>query len=181
VEKRIARTAQAVTVNPVNRRPFDRPTPRAAWTSHRRPNERVEHNTQPLSFQEKLMEMHSLDATRELCRRVVTVVAPDELASFDSVWTDFVEDPDAPLCVGSKLADRAGAAGIQQHLAMLTPILLPIIIEVARHLASRVGQQIADDIYKGLKRALRTRTVGSDADLERIAKDAATVVVKYDT
>jgi len=84
-------------------------------------------------------------------RRVVAVVAPDELAAFAAVAEAYGRDPDSALA-GRRRSDEVLGSGLDAVVTLVSPVALAVVSSVYRHLLDRAGEELYRRGERGLGR-----------------------------
>jgi hypothetical protein len=110
-------------------------------------------------------ESEETTAERDLARRVIEQVAPEELPVFGVVEQAYRRNP-AKVLAGGRGRDEMLGFGVEFAGVLLTPVALAAITEVIRYLAGAVVGAV------GIKEWLRRRLHrGSTADLPQLSTE----------
>jgi hypothetical protein len=79
---------------------------------------------------------------KDLCRRIVGRVAPDEADVFDLFWTEFADEPNVPMDQAGAQDHRTGA-GVDVMAQWITPVVIGVVANLLSHaIASSAGSVI---------------------------------------
>ena len=110
----------------------------------------------------------------ELAQLVIEQAAPEELVLFQETSTEYFADPDG--VVDPRRRDEPLGFGLD--LAMVTPYVLAMVTSCLAFLARSVAETAASEAAKPaigdlLKRFLRPRHPGPDAEVSALTRDQA--------
>jgi len=111
------------------------------------------------------VERDSIDGEEDLARWVTAQVAPEEEELFGVINDAYRADPDR-FAAGGKDGDEMLGFGVEAVAALMTPVVLAAVAEVARYLATQVGDAVRVRLW--LRRGRPAPAAAVDVDVPRL-------------
>lgn len=115
--------------------------------------------------------MQNEQQVRRIAYESIRTLAPDEERLFDLLWAEAMEDPDL-LAPDAGKHDRHLGAGSTAEVSLMSLVVIPIVVSLAKDLGVYTVKQIVEYVKKRLAEGREQQGSAhlSDEEIARIAE-----------